>query len=162
MANKPDTLTAAFLDLRVRLHNMARRILLDDEEAKDALQDTYLKLHDSLHESSPRVVRGMLVAVLRNVCIDRLRRLKVRAAEDLPGGVDPAAVFPDFEDMPRFEYLLTLGLSPLQRQIYDLVVAEHAEYDDVARRLGMSVDAVRVNMSRARKRIRENLKILNK
>lgn len=62
----------------------------------------------------------------------------------------------------RYESLLTTGLTDIQRQIYTLVTQEGMEYDAIASLLKMSVEAVRMNMSRARRRIIENYKRLEK
>ncbi len=42
-----------------------------------------------------------------------------------------------------------------------MVTHDGMEYEETATRLGMSVEAVRMNMSRARKKIRDNYKRLN-
>ena len=47
------------------------------------------------------------------------------------------------------------SLSPLQRKIFQMAAFEDIEYEDIAERLHMSVAAVRMNMSRARKKMRE-------
>ena len=155
-----DTFTATFLALREKLHRIALGMLLDDEDAKDALQDTYLRLHgrDDIVQVPPG--GALLVAVLRNVCIDRLRRRRIRneAVEIHDNPVQETEI----EDMKRFEQLIKNGLTPLQLRIYDLAVAREMNYDEIALELAMSVEAVRTNMSRARKRIRENLKLLNR
>ncbi|MDE6300100.1 MAG: sigma-70 family RNA polymerase sigma factor [Muribaculaceae bacterium] len=155
-----DILTASFLELRSRLHTIAIRMLLDDEDAKDALQDTYLKLRVRDETASESEARNKLVAVLRNVCIDRLRR---RRTGPLDGSdVAEPSVEPYSEDISRLEHLLKTGLSPLQLKIYEMVTNREMEYDEVARETGMTIEAVRTNMSRTRKKIRENLKILNR
>ena len=45
-----DVLTSSFLGLRDKLHHIALRYLGSDEDAKDALQDTWLKLRDNCIE----------------------------------------------------------------------------------------------------------------
>ncbi|MDE7466827.1 MAG: hypothetical protein K2M61_00565, partial [Muribaculaceae bacterium] len=44
----------------------------------------------------------------------------------------------------------------------EMCLRDRMDYDEIALELAMSVEAVRTNMSRARKRIRENLKLLNR
>ena len=41
---KTDNLTSSFLALRVKLHRSALGFLKNDEDARDALQDTYFNL----------------------------------------------------------------------------------------------------------------------
>jgi DNA-directed RNA polymerase specialized sigma24 family protein len=43
-----------------------------------------------------------------------------------------------------------------------MVTHDGVEYEEIASRLGMSVEAVRVSLSRARKKIRDNYKKLDR
>lgn len=58
--------------------------------------------------------------------------------------------------------MLIAGLTDIQRQIYCYVTHDGMEYEDIAGILDMSVEAVRMNMSRARKKIRDNFNHLEK
>lgn len=158
---KQDLLTSAFLDIRSRMHRIAMRLLLNDEDARDALQDTFEKLWSKDEVESNEEARNKLVHVLRNTCIDRLRTRHTVPLE--PDRTYTAAVYETtVEDMARYERLITRGLTAVQRQIYAMVTSDCMEYDEIAGRLGMSVEAVRMNMSRARKKIRENIKIIDR
>lgn len=158
---KKDNLTSSFLALRDKLHRSAMGFLKDDEDARDALQDTFVSLWKNGPVETDAEARNKLFAVLRNVCIDRLRRQHTVpiAAEDSERIEAP----PDaYEDMPRLESLMTTGLTPVQQMIYTSIARDGMEYEDIASTLNMSVEAVRMNMSRARKKIRENYLKLNR
>ncbi|MBD5229398.1 MAG: sigma-70 family RNA polymerase sigma factor [Bacteroidales bacterium] len=137
------------------------RFLRNDEDARDALQDTFFKLWQNGPVETDTEARNKLFTVLRNICIDRLRRpatVSITEAE-----TDSMTVQPDFtEDMDRMESLLTAGLTDTQRHIYTLVARDGMEYEDIASALDMKVEAVRMNMSRARKKIKENYQKLNR
>ena len=75
------------------------------------------------------------------------------------GGTPAATAFD--EDIERLEHLLQQQLTPLQRQIFNLVTHEGCDYEHIAKQLSMSVEAVRMNMSRTRKKISETYKKLN-
>ena len=47
------------------------------------------------------------------------------------------------------------SLPPLQQKIFQMSTFEDLEYSVIAERLNMNVDAVKMNMSRARKKLRE-------
>lgn len=158
---KYDILTSSFLDLRGKLHHIAMRFLQSDEDAEDALQDTWLKLSAKGSVGSSFEARNKLVAVLRNICIDRLRRIPTIPIEDTEAARTLGCETP-IEDIERLEALLKANLTPLQRRIYTLVVHEGMEYDEIATLLNMSVEAVRMNMSRTRHKIRETYKALDK
>lgn len=158
---KKNVLTSSYLDLRDKLHRIALSYLQDDEDAKDALQDTWLRLNNKGMIENPAEARNKLVAVLRNVCIDRLRK-----AKHLP--INPSIAICnqycriDEEDLGQLEELLQKELTSLQKTIFNLVVHEGLGYDDIAKKLSLSVSAVRMNMCRTRKKMRETYRQLNK
>ncbi len=154
-----DNLTSSFLVLRDKLHRSALGFLKDDEEARDALQDTFFNLWRSGGAETETEARSKLFAVLRNICIDRLRKYKTFPLDE--SAISKLETTPgSFEDIDKYESMLTTGLTHIQRRIYALVIHEGMEYDAIAETLNMSVEAVRMNMSRARKKIRDNYKQL--
>lgn len=156
-----DILTSSFLNLRSKLHHIALNYLSNDEDAKDALQDTWLKLKSKGDISDDNEAKNKLVCALRNVCIDKLRKAKIQSIED--SRTSKLLYYTmETEDIKNLENLLSKGLSPLQQQIFNLVTHEGYDYELIAEELSMSVEAVRMNMSRARKKIREHYKRLNK
>ena len=156
-----DVLTSSFLGLRDKLHHIALNYLESDEDAKDALQDTWLKLRNGSKVETTSEARNKLVTVLRHVCIDRLRKAK-------PIPIDTVSTHEtkgyniDVEDLKRLETLLQEGLTPQQREIFNLVTHEGMEYEQIAEKLSMTVEAVRMNMSRIRKKMRETYNKLNR
>lgn len=158
---KTDNLTSSFLTLRDKLHRSAVGFLKNDEDARDALQDTFFNLWRDGGAETETEARNKLFAVLRNICIDRLRKPKTLSLEDADTERMTVEAFP-YEDMRKYEALLTTGLTDIQRRIYSLVTHDGIEYDAIAETLGMSVEAVRMNMSRARKKIRDNYKHIDR
>lgn len=156
-----DVLTSSFISLRDKLHHIALNYLESDEDAKDALQDTWLKLRNRGDVETTSEARNKLVTVLRHVCIDRLRKAK-------PIPIDTISVRElngysmEEEDLKRLETLLQKGLTPQQREIFNLVTHEGMEYEQIAEKLSMTVEAARMNMSRIRKKMRETYNKLNK
>ena len=156
-----DVLTSSYLGLRDKLHHIALNYLESDEDAKDALQDTWLKLRNGGELKTTSEARNKLVTVLRHVCIDRLRKTRpipldaVRVCE--MKGYNMVE-----EDLKLLEKLLQEGLTPLQRDIFNLVTHEGMEYEQVAEKLSMTLEAVRMNMSRTRKKMRETYNNLNR
>ena len=155
-----DVLTSSFIGLRDKLHHIALNYLESDEDAKDALQDTWLKLRNRGDVETTSEARNKLVTVLRHVCIDRLRKAK-------PIPIDTISVRElngysmEEEDLKRLETLLQKGLTPQQREIFNLVTHEGMEYELIAEKLSMTVEAARMNMSRIRKKMRETYNKLN-
>ena len=147
-----DLMTSSFLGLRDKLRQIALRYLQCDADTQDVLQDTWLKLSDKSEVESSQEARNKLVTVLRR---------KARAIPiDSIGQNDVPHYSMETEDIKRLEQLLQQQLTPLQRQIFNLVTHEGFDYGQIAEQLSMSVEAVRMNMSRIRKKIRETLKKL--
>ncbi|MDE7159305.1 MAG: hypothetical protein K2O24_00460 [Muribaculaceae bacterium] len=57
--------------------------LKNDEDAEDALQDTFFNLWKADSVKSEPEARNKLFAVLKNVCIDRLRRPRTLGMDDV-------------------------------------------------------------------------------
>lgn len=156
-----DVLTSSFLGLRDKLHHIALNYLESDEDAKDALQDTWLKLRNGSKVETTSEAKNKLVTVLRHVCIDHLRKAK-SIPIDTVSAYETKGYNMDVEDLKHLETLLQKGLTPLQREIFDLVTHEGMEYEQIAEKLSMTVEAVRMNMSRIRKKMRETYNKLNR
>lgn len=156
-----DVLTSSFLGLRDKLHHIALNYLESDEDAKDALQDTWLKLRNGSKVETTSEANNKLVTVLRHVCIDHLRKAK-SIPIDTVSAYETKGYNMDVEDLKHLETLLQKGLTPQQREIFDLVTHEGMEYEQIAEKLSMTVEAVRMNMSRIRKKMRETYNKLNR
>ncbi len=154
-------LTSSFLGLRDKLHHIALNYLESDEDAKDALQDTWLKLRNGSKVETTSEAKNKLVTVLRHVCIDHLRKAK-SIPIDTVSAYETKGYNMDVEDLKHLETLLQKGLTPQQREIFDLVTHEGMEYEQIAEKLSMTVEAVRMNMSRIRKKMRETYNKLNR
>ena len=144
-----------------RLHHIALNYLESDEDAKDALQDTWLKLRNGSKVETTSEAKNKLVTVLRHVCIDHLRKAK-SIPIDTVSAYETKGYNMDVEDLKHLETLLQKGLTPQQREIFDLVTHEGMEYEQIAEKLSMTVEAVRMNMSRIRKKMRETYNKLNR
>ncbi|MBD5284580.1 MAG: RNA polymerase sigma factor [Bacteroides sp.] len=156
-----DKLTYSFLSLRQKLHRSAMNFLKDEEEANDALQDTFERLWKNGKPETDAEARNKLFAVLKNVCIDKLRRPHTERADDADTSrFEVQPVLPD--DSATLEALLSDGLSEIQKSIFLSVSRDGKEYEEIARETGLTVEAVRMTMSRARRKMRENYKKLNK
>ena len=126
-----DVLTSSFLGLRDKLHHIALNYLESDEDAKDALQDTWLKLRNGSKVETTSEAKNKLVTVLRHVCIDHLRKAK-SIPIDTVSAYETKGYNMDVEDLKHLETLLQKGLTPQQREIFDLVTHEGMEYEQIA------------------------------
>ncbi len=158
---------AAFEELMVvtqrRVAQIAWAILGDAEDVKDAVQETFLRLYRFLGRyDANRDFHGWLARITVNVCRDSLRKRKrvFRApagAEPLPEMecTDPRA---DEELIHRSELAMLRravdALPPKERLAVILREVEGMPTEEVATALGSTVTTVRVQVSRARAKLR--------
>lgn len=147
-----DNFIETFSQLRQKLHRVACNILRDELEAEDAVQDAFCNLWSSRVPVTSEEARARLFAILRNVCLNKLKRK--RYFEELSDSATSSETS-EVDDSQRVLAILLSSLTPLQRQIFQMAAVDNMEYDVIADRLDMTVDAVRMNMSRARKKMRE-------
>lgn len=157
-----DTVTAAFLALRLKLRRVASAILCSEDEADDALQETFVRAWQSSRGGSER---SLLFTTLRNVCLDALRRRRPSAdlaeADRQCAGTDPAAAADSRDAVARVRQVVARQLSRREREVFDMYTFSDLDYDEIAHRLGITVESARTAMSRARKTIKEYCKDIN-
>src|SRR5829696_633486 len=156
--------SASFEPYRRRLLGLAYRMLGSMSEAEDAVQEAYLRWHDT-DRASVEQPRAFLMTTTTRICLDVLKSARVRHEEYvgpwLPDPVtDTASLAPDAqtelaEDL-SIALLLSLDqLSPLERASFLLHDVFDYSFAQVAEALGRSEAACRQLASRARARVRE-------
>ena len=153
------TLTTVFTKLRKKFLNMAMAILPNEEDAADALQDAFCKLwprRDTINdEAKAEALTGVTV---RNICIDRTRKrtLPTVPLDEEHDTINNESTYSEREDKyNRVKAIIDNELTELQRRISELKEIEGVEIVEIARRQQMTESAGRMNLSRARNRIRE-------
>ncbi|MBE0674481.1 MAG: sigma-70 family RNA polymerase sigma factor [Bacteroidales bacterium] len=157
-----------YLDIMVpcsrRLFSIAFRILRSREDAEDAVQDTLLKLwklRSGLEAyKSPE---ALAVVMVRNTCIDTLRRFRTESIDDNPGRKGITVSVPSPHDIySQNETLLTIeGILESMPQNYSEILRkrdiEGQDYEEIAKSTDQNINSVRVMVSRARKYLRVEL-----
>jgi len=147
-----------------KFYGYSYRILGDKEEARDTVQDLYLKLW-SLRHSLQNInnIEAFATTIVRNLCIDRLKKIKstsvhsenfVRLSlDDNSNDNDDSETEIDIKlDLVR---RAIKKLPELQQRIFLMRDFEEKEYDIISLELGITPENIRVILSRARKRVRE-------
>lgn len=155
--NPTDRLARLFDSHHQRLFRLARRLTADREEARDLVQEAFLRAArrpDSIPRgASPE--EAWLVATLVNLCRDRFRRLGVRdrAKHHLAHDADNG---PRLEDavVARATVQAALGrLSARRRAVVVLHEIEGVPARQIARLLGVSEITVRWHLLAARREL---------
>ncbi len=155
------------LPVSKKLLRFAVHFLKDEDEAKDVVQDVFLKLWQKKEELDEiENMEAFTMRMTRNRCLDILRANKVvpiDAETDRKMKQETIDVHSQFELNEAAGQVKTLinQLPDLQQKIMHLRDIEQLEYEEIAERTGLQVNAIRVNLSRARKKVRDEFLKLN-
>ncbi len=142
----------------------ANSILHDEDEAKDLVQDCYIKLWNS-HTITERTntVKSFLYTSVRNKCLDFLRKKKVIKAAEIQlikAGNDSDFEYFDevaFAEMVRQIVGHIEELPSTMQRVFKLYYIEGKKYKEIAEQLHSSPEAVRKQKTRALTIIRQKL-----
>lgn len=160
-------LAALYQRFKVPLYGFCLRMLGDTESAQDALQDTFLRVHQARRDlRSPEKFKSWLFTIARNYCRRYLRRQGRQDLQD-PNGLDgswPAAVETPIEVREERAIVRSLiaQLPPNYREVIILREYEQASYREIAAITGASESAVRARLFKARKMLCARLEPLLK
>ena len=141
------------------LYRIAYRFLEDEFEAKDAVQDLLIKLWNQREQlDGISNLQAYSFTLIKNLCIDRIRRRNKQVNGIIPEHIDdpPEASIYSREKL-RKTLMLMEQLPPKQREILRLKVFEDLDYEEIAERLGLSQINARVQLSLARKTLKQKL-----
>lgn len=150
-----------------KLYRLAYRLLKDPDDAKDALQEVYIKLwklKDRLKEYNS--IEAFAMTITKNHCLDKIKLKKTVTLESKhtyyksSDDIDPQIQLELKDDIKNISKLLSL-LPEQQRIILELRDMEGYSYGEIEEVMNLPVNTIRVNLSRARKKIREFLIKMN-
>lgn len=151
--------------IKDKLFRFSLRIVNDPAEAEDVVQEVFIKLWEALGQQTDiQNVEAWCMRAARNRSIDKLRS-KHKRVESLDNRYDQqydgASPFETTSSNDTFEQVrkLMADLPEKQRQIMHLRDIEGYTYQEIADALDLSIGQVKVNLFRARQRIR--LRLLN-
>jgi RNA polymerase sigma-70 factor (ECF subfamily) len=158
MTTDGDSVEQAYVRYRTEVYRFLLRRTRDHHEAEDLTQEAFADAAAALSRSTaPTSMRGWLFAVAERRAVDEHRR-RQRAARvvdmllALPGAVD--------EDEGGDAEAALRKLPPAQRQIIALRIVEGRTYGEIARTLGCNEAACKMRLSRALRRLRNELRAM--
>lgn len=151
------------------VHGFLRRHLRDPDQADDLLQETFVRAIRSNRLESGDGARAYLFTIAQNLAADHWRR-RLRPVP-APGGAgetgdelelpDRAGESPEAAAARRgVERRLRAALAAIPeryRTAFRLAAVEQRSYREIAQLTGWSLDQVRVNVHRARRRLIDEL-----
>ena len=142
-----------------RAYAVARAIVVNHEDAEDAVQEAFLHAYRALHRFLPDQAFGAwLHRIVANAALDITRRRKVRDADELPETV--ASPFRDPAEASELRRRLQEALDTLparQRAVIVLHDVEGFKHAEIGVTLGIPEGTARSDLHYARSHLREVL-----
>ncbi|MBQ9137850.1 MAG: sigma-70 family RNA polymerase sigma factor [Alistipes sp.] len=149
--------TEFILSVKDTIFRLAKSIVGSSAEAEDITQDIYEKVWRARDKVlSERYPRAYVCRMTRNLSIDHLRS-RVQVVEVRDSDSTDGRVTADVNDMAQFTKRIIASLPERQRTIIEMRDVEGYQIDEIADMLECDAVSVRMNLSRARKRVREEL-----
>jgi RNA polymerase sigma-70 factor (ECF subfamily) len=156
---------------QAQVYRFGLKMCRDPEDAKDVLQDTLLAMARGVRDfRGASSISTWLYTVARSFCIKKRRRSKFAPAEDrsldtdetpaVRSLADPAKSADEVLAGKRVEHALELAidaLEPMYREVLVLRDVEGLTAPEVAEVLGVSVQAVKSRLHRARLSVRAHV-----
>ena len=139
--------------------SLAERITGNHDDAADAVQDAFVKLWQQRGRfESTSHAQGAGMMTVRTTSIDMARRNSRQADVPVEQAADTIDEVTDNDRSLAYRqvrYIIDNDLSDNQRKIIDLRELQGMEFEDIASCMNMTAANVRVELSRARRRVRE-------
>lgn len=142
--------------LSPKLFRIARRRLGDEDEAQNAVQDTFVDLIKKIDtvrgHPNPEgwLVKALNISIARELD-DQKKRLEREIA--LPEPYNPASDEPAY--VPHLRDILPAGLTPREKDLLVWYYEMDLDYKEISRRLGVPILTCRTQMHRAKKHYRK-------
>ena len=154
------------LPLKNKLYRLALRITLDSAEAEDIVQETMIKVWNQRNQLDTVLsVEAYCMTICRNMALDRKERKESQNQEltlemqenSLLDSSTPHESLVQDERLQIVHQLLN-KLPMNYREVMQLRDIEGKTYKEIAQILNLTEEQVKVNLFRARQRIREQFK----
>lgn len=143
-----------------KLFRLAKRLLVSQDEAFDAVQDVLVKLwqmKDELHRYSN--IEAFAMQCIKNVCFNRLKHAEVvEQQRETAIKQKTEVVAPDNTNEVILEMISTLPQK--QQMVIHLRDVEEYEISEIAAIMEIEENAVRINLMRARQKLKVQLEKL--
>lgn len=148
-----------------RLYAVCLRYTGDTDEARDVLQDGFIKIFENLerysHEGS---FEGWIRKIIVNTALEKYRnRYYLSRVDDIDVMAEPLAE-PDTDDFAGLEandlLNMIMGLPPKYRMVFNLYAIEGYSHREIGTMLNISEGTSKSNLSRARDILQKKVMIL--
>jgi RNA polymerase sigma-70 factor, ECF subfamily len=154
---------ALYAATSAKLHGVCLRVLHNEAEAQDVVQDVYVKVWRAADRYAVNGLSPMtwLITIARNAAIDRLRARPREAAAELPEDAPAPGPSPEASAVAASEARALAGcldeLDPARAEAVRGAYLEGLTYDDLAARHGVPLNTMRTWLRRSLMRLKECL-----
>ena len=156
-----------FISIKDKIFRFALKILNNHEDAQDAVQDVFEKLWKMRNNLNKyENLEAFTIKMTKNLCLDKLKQKKLKAQK--MQAIESNQEFQiknnnyDKKNTSEIIKLFINQLPDKQKMIIHLRDVEGFEFNEIAEIMEIDINAVRMNLSRGRKAIKEKLiKTLN-
>jgi len=151
------------LPVKDKLFRYTLRILKNEDEAKDVVQETLIKVwnkRDEMHTYEN--MEAWCIRVARNLALDKLKSkhnksVNIDNAYDLQSSTQsPYSSAEQRDTMTSIHHFIN-QLPDLQKQVIQLRDIDGFSYQEISDMLKQNLNSVKVNLFRARRQVREQL-----
>lgn len=144
-----------------KMYRLARRLLISKEASEDAVQEVMMKLwgrKDKMAEY--KNIEAFAMTVTKNYCLDQLKLKKNNNLRIVHSNYDDGNSLQkkvEVQDDLNWVQKIIETLPDQQKVLIQLREVEQYEYHEIAEMTKMNETAIRVALSRARKKIKEEM-----
>ncbi len=145
-----------------KMYRLALRLLISKDSAEDATQEVLLKLWNRKNKLKDYAnIEAFAMTVTKNYCLDQLKSKQNNNLKIVHTNYESQdrSAFDQLETNDRLKQisLILETLPEQQKLIFQLRDVEEYEYEEISKIMDMNETAIRVALSRARKKIRMEL-----
>ena len=149
------------LPLKDKLFRLALRITFDGAEAEDVVQDTMIRVWNKREEWTQfGSIEAYCLTVAKNLAIDRSQKKEAQNVELTPEMEEESEISGPYDQLVNNERMsiihrLINELPEKQRLIMQLRDIEGESYKEIAKILNLTEEQVKVNLFRARQKVKQ-------
>ena len=136
-----------------RMYGVCLRYAGDEEDAKDILQDGYIKVFKKIEQFEGKgSLEGWIRRIIINTALEKLRNRVLTISLDEKVNSEKELYYDDLIDNMSADDLILLirELSPKYQMVFNLYAIEGFTHKEIAGMLGISEGTSKSNLSRAR------------
>lgn len=150
------------LPLKNKLFRLSLGILNNRDDAEDAVQEVYIKIWKMQHKlNNLKNTEAFLMTVTRNHCLDKIKSKRnkfVSLHDNVSDSNFPnPSIVSEQSDLVQKVKQVIKQLPEQQRTIVQLRDIDGYDYEEIIEITGWDTNYIRVNLSRARKKIKETI-----